>query len=75
MMVPKNIVNDRDWRLYQELAAQADLIISSGRYLRDWADDRAQEILQVDNPEFADLKTWRQHLLYTETPPIFRPLI
>ncbi|MCB0166011.1 MAG: dihydrofolate reductase family protein [Anaerolineae bacterium] len=59
MMVPKATANDRDWRLFQELAAQADLIISSGRYLRDWADGRAQEILQVDNPEFADLKAWR----------------
>ena len=59
LMVPKNVANVRDWRLYQELAVQADLIISSGRYLRDWADGRAQEILQVDNPEFADLKAWR----------------
>lgn len=59
MMVPKNVANDRDWRLFQELATQADLIISTGRYLRDWADGRAQEILQVDNPEFADLKEWR----------------
>jgi riboflavin biosynthesis pyrimidine reductase len=58
-MVPKNTANERDWRLYQELAAQADLIISSGRYLRDWADGRAQEILRVDDPEYADLKAWR----------------
>ena len=59
LMVPKAVANERDWRLYQELAAQADLIISSGRYLRDWADGRAQEILQVDDPAFADLKAWR----------------
>ena len=59
MLVPDNVANARDWRLYQELAAQADLIISSGRYLRDWADGRAQEILRVDDPEFADLKEWR----------------
>ncbi|MFN2221501.1 MAG: pyrimidine reductase, partial [Candidatus Promineifilaceae bacterium] len=43
MMVPKTTANERDWRLFQELATQADLIISSGRYLRDWADGRAQE--------------------------------
>jgi riboflavin biosynthesis pyrimidine reductase len=60
MMVPQNIANERDWRLFQELAAQADLIISSGRYLRDWADGRAQEILRVDDPAFADLQQWRQ---------------
>jgi riboflavin biosynthesis pyrimidine reductase len=58
-MVPKSTANDRDWRLFQELAAQADLIISTGRYLRDWADGRAQEILRVDDPDFADLKEWR----------------
>jgi riboflavin biosynthesis pyrimidine reductase len=59
MMVPENVANARDWRLFQELVIQADLIISSGRYLRDWADGRAQEILRVDDPEFADLKAWR----------------
>ena len=60
LKVPENVANDRDWRLFQELAAQADLIISSGRYLRDWADGRAQEILRVDDPEFADLRAWRE---------------
>ncbi|MCP5100230.1 MAG: pyrimidine reductase [Chloroflexi bacterium] len=60
LMVPKAIANERDWRLFQELATQADLIISSGRYLRDWADGRAQEILQVDDPRFADLRAWRK---------------
>ena len=59
LMVPKVTANERDWRLFQELAAQADLVISSGRYLRDWADGRAQEILRVDDPRFADLKAWR----------------
>lgn len=60
LKVPENIANDRDWRLFQELAAQADIIISSGRYLRDWADGRAQEILRVDDPDFADLRAWRE---------------
>lgn len=59
MMVPRNTSNARDWRLYQELSAQADLILSSGRYLRDWASGQAQEILQVDDPRFADLREWR----------------
>jgi riboflavin biosynthesis pyrimidine reductase len=59
LMVPKATANERDWRLFQELAAQADIIISSGRYLRDWAAGRAQEILQVDDPRFADLREWR----------------
>lgn len=59
LMVPKDTANERDWRLFQELAVQADIIISSGRYLRDWADGRAQEILQIDDPRFADLREWR----------------
>jgi riboflavin biosynthesis pyrimidine reductase len=60
LIVPKDVANERDWRLFQELAAQADIIISSGRYLRDWADGRAQEILQIDDPRFADLRQWRE---------------
>ncbi|MDX1687688.1 MAG: dihydrofolate reductase family protein [Candidatus Promineifilaceae bacterium] len=60
MKVPEAVANERDWRLFQELAAQADMIISTGRYLRDWADGRAQEILQVDDPRFADLRAWRE---------------
>ena len=59
LTVPKQIANDRDWRLFQELAAQADLIISSGRYLREWVEGKAQEILQVDDPRYADLRAWR----------------
>ena len=59
LTVPQDTANERDWRLFQELAAQADIIISSGRYLRDWAAGRAQEILRVDDPRFADLRTWR----------------
>ncbi len=61
MMVPPPVANPRDWRLFQELGAQADIIITSGRYLRDYADGRAQEILELyDKPEFADLARWRQ---------------
>lgn len=61
MMVPKDTSNDRDWRLFQELAVQADVIISSGRYLRDYAEGKAQEILRVyDEPRFEDLGRWRE---------------
>lgn len=60
LTVPKQVANDRDWRLFQELAVQADILITSGRYLRDYADGRAQEILSVyDDPAFADLRDWR----------------
>lgn len=60
MTVPKQTANKRDWRLFQELAIQADVIITSGRYLRDYADGRAQEILQIyDDAQFSDLTDWR----------------
>jgi riboflavin biosynthesis pyrimidine reductase len=63
LVVPKQVANSRDWRLFQELAVQADVVISSGRYLRDYASGHAQEILRVyDDPQFADLAQWRvQH--------------
>ncbi len=58
--VPPQIINERDWRLFQELAMQADIIISSGRYLRDYAEGKAQEILNIyTNPAFADIHAWR----------------
>ena len=60
LTVPKAIANERDWRLFQELLAQSDIILSSGRYLRDVADGRAQELLQVGDPEFADLRAYRE---------------
>lgn len=60
MKVPDTTANDRDWRLFQELAVQSDIIITSGRYLRDYEAGKAQEILAVyDKPQFADLRDWR----------------
>lgn len=60
MSVPRAIANERDWRLFQELVAQADIVITSGDYLRRRARGRAQEILQVGDPRYADLRGWRQ---------------
>lgn len=60
LSVPKTLANGRDWRLFQELAVQADVMLSSGRYLRDYAAGRAQEILRTnENPALADLASWR----------------
>lgn len=58
--IPKAVANKRDWRLFQELAAQADLVITSGRYFRDLAKGAAQSTLPLsDAPEHADLFRWR----------------
>lgn len=59
-LVPPAIANPRDWRLFQELAAQADLLISSARYFRQAAEQEAQAELPVGlSPEFDDLRDWR----------------
>ncbi len=60
LTVPDGISNPRDWRLFQELAVQADVLLSSGRYLREYSEGRAQELLRVyDDPALADLGNWR----------------
>jgi riboflavin biosynthesis pyrimidine reductase len=59
--VPPAIANPRDWRLFQELAAQADLLITSARYFRQAADAETQAELPVGlADDFADLRDWRR---------------
>jgi len=58
--VPASIGNKRDWRLYQELAAQADVMITSARYFRQLEKGCAQDLLPVgQEPDYADLAVWR----------------
>lgn len=58
--VPATTANPRDWRLYQELAAQADLLVTSGRFFRQSIMGEAQDILPVDhNDRYADIRDWR----------------
>jgi riboflavin biosynthesis pyrimidine reductase len=58
--IPAATGNPRDWRLYQELAGQADLLITSGRFYRQSVIGEAQDILPVDKqPTFADIRNWR----------------
>jgi riboflavin biosynthesis pyrimidine reductase len=58
--VPKAIGNGRDWRLFQELAAQADLLVTSARYFRQADAGEHQDQLPVGPAdEFADLRSWR----------------
>ena len=59
--VPPAITNLRDWRLYQELAGQADILITSGRYFRQSIVGEAQDFLPVGSqPEYEDIRLWRQ---------------
>jgi riboflavin biosynthesis pyrimidine reductase len=58
--VPRAIANPRDWRLFQELAGRAELLITSGRYLRELSAGTAQDVLPVSSaPEFRDIHDWR----------------
>lgn len=58
--VPGSTANPRDWRLFQELAGHADVLITSGRYMRDLESGRAQDILPVGSGEaFADIRQSR----------------
>ena len=59
-VVPASIANKRDWRLYQELAAQSDVMLTSARYFRQLAKGTAQDLLPVgEASEYADLLAWR----------------
>jgi len=59
-VVPTSAANPRDWRLYQELAGQADLLITSGRYFRQSLRGEAQAELPLDSQQaYADIRDWR----------------
>jgi len=62
-IVPPAIANPRDWRLYQELAGQADLLITSGRYFRQSLLGEAQDELPLGSGSaYDDIRNWRsQH--------------
>ncbi|HQU15906.1 MAG: hypothetical protein B7Z66_06145 [Chromatiales bacterium 21-64-14] len=59
--VPAAIANPRDWRLFQELAAQAHVLVTTARYFRDLTQGQAQDSLPVSTRSpYADLLTWRR---------------
>ncbi len=71
--VPPETRNASDWRLSQELMAQADVIISGGDYLRRVATpgSHAQDILHQFEPggEFEELGEWRVRAGYKRRSP------
>jgi riboflavin biosynthesis pyrimidine reductase len=59
--VPAAMANPRDWRLFQELAARADALVTSGRYVRDLPRGVSTRSFPVSaKPEHADLLDWRR---------------
>lgn len=58
--IPAGIANPTDWRLFQELAAHADVLLTSGRYMRDLAAGLAQDTPPVSpKPAFEDIIEYR----------------
>jgi riboflavin biosynthesis pyrimidine reductase len=69
--VPPQTANPRDWRLFQELAGRADVLITSGRYLRQLARGSAQDVLPIGaNRDFADIRHWRHERGMVEQPDV-----
>lgn len=56
--VPAATMNLRDWRLFQELGARADCLLTTGRYFRELTAGTAQHGPPLDE-RFPDLAAWR----------------
>ena len=58
--VPAAIANRRDWRLFQELAAGADALLTSGRHVRNLPNGVSARSFPVSSErEYEDLAHWR----------------
>lgn len=58
--LPAGLVSDNDFRLFLELQAQADCLVTHGGYLRDLAAGRLDDVLQVGTQEATRaLAQWR----------------
>jgi riboflavin biosynthesis pyrimidine reductase len=69
--VPPAITNAKDWRLYQELAAQADVLLTTGRYIREMVESKKADDFPVSTAsQFADLLNWREQHGLTPQPAV-----
>ncbi len=61
--LPLAIANARDWYLFEELIAQADMLLVSARYMRELAAGTNRDIFHMgDVPEKHYLYVWRKTL-------------
>lgn len=59
--LPKTLTSKEDFRLFLELYAQADCLITHSGYLRALAENKLGNILQLPKgQDFTDLHAWRQ---------------
>jgi len=69
--VLEELTSGHDWRLFQELQAQADCMVTHGGYLRALAERKFQDILQVGVAKQAlDIGRWRSEHGLTRQPAI-----
>ena len=69
--LPTGLTNPRDWRLFQELQAHADCLVSHGGYLRALASGHLGNVLQVGVGEGSgDIVRWRATQSMAEQPAI-----
>ena len=58
--LPKHLTSSEDFRLFLELHAQADCLITHGGYMRSLDENSLGNILQLpNNKEYEDLVNWR----------------
>lgn len=60
MGVPQGVRNDRDWRFFQELAAQADVLLVSSRHLNQVDENPNAYMAEWQKEQYADLGEWRE---------------
>lgn len=69
--VVEELTSGHDWRLFQELQAQADCMVTHGAYLRALAEGKFDDILQVGIARQAlDIGEWRREHGLTRQPAI-----
>jgi riboflavin biosynthesis pyrimidine reductase len=69
--VLEDLTSAHDWRLFQELQAQADCMVTHGGYLRALAERKFEDILQVGVAKQAlDIGRWRDEHGLTHQPAI-----
>ena len=68
--VPPSLANGRDWRLFQELAAQSDIYLVSGRYMSNLYQGLTTKMMNLEDPGYEDLGQWRRERGMTREPDI-----
>ena len=69
--LPEGLTNPRDWRLFRELQAHADCIVTHGGYLRALAMGRLGNVLQVGlGADGEDIARWRAAREMTAQPAV-----